>query len=124
MNANLARQANFDSAMIVRGVEGGVIPSLKQSAQVFEYDDKGEEKPRALDPAEIGIQHTTRAVPLPDNLPQAQDQADHVAASVDMDALAAITAEIGWAALGGKQGIAYDSLVYAGAIVLSHTKTL
>ena len=120
--ANLARQANFDSAMIVRGVEGGVIPSLKQAAQVFEYDDKGEEKPRALDPAEIGIQHTTRAVPLPDNLPQAQDQADHVAASVDMDALAAITAEIGLSALGGKQGIAYDSLVYAGAIVLSHTK--
>ena len=42
--ALLARHAGFDSALIVRGVEGGVIPPLRQTGKVFYYHDGGEEQ--------------------------------------------------------------------------------
>ena len=119
--ASLARQAGFDTAMIVRGTEGGVIPSLKQAATVFEYYHGGAESPRELDPAACGIRQSVRAVPLPVDLPTVATQADHIAASVDMDALATIAAKVGLEALSGKPGPAYDSLVYATAVVLTHT---
>ena len=39
--ALLARAAHFDSALIVRGVEGGVVPSLRQAGKAFYYHDAG-----------------------------------------------------------------------------------
>ena len=118
--ANLARRANFDSAMIVRGVEGGVVPSLKQPAKVFEYYDKKEETLRETDPTAIGIEQTTRGIPVPDNLPAPATAGDEIAPEIDIDALARVCLEIGLTALQGKPGPAYNALVYAGAIVLTH----
>ena len=43
--ADLAREAGFDTACIVRGVEGGVIPSLRQTGKYFHYHDRGAEAP-------------------------------------------------------------------------------
>ena len=40
--ALLARHAGFDSALLVRGVEGGVIPGLNQTGKVFRYLDRGD----------------------------------------------------------------------------------
>ncbi len=93
--ASLARQAGFDSAMFVRGVEGGVIPSLQQSGKLFYYYEKGEEQQRDLDPKDFGIQADVRAVPLPDDLPAAPMIGDEIATTVDSDALAAIAAQTG-----------------------------
>ena len=119
--ASLAREAGFDSAAIIRGVEGGIIPSLQQPARVFEYHDKGEEAPFDLDPTLLGIEQDTRAVPLPADLPPAKP-GDEIAITFDSDAAAAIAMERGVDALKGKNGPTRDSLVYAGAIVLYHLR--
>ncbi len=116
--AELARFAGFDSAMIARGVEGGVIPSLQQPHKVFSYKDKGEETAQTFDPTSIGIDQAVRAVPIPENLPAGDETK---CKEFDVDAAAAATAEAGIAALKGKKGISYDSLVYSCAIVLAHT---
>jgi anthranilate phosphoribosyltransferase len=118
--ANLARQAGFDTAAIIRGVEGGVIPSLKQPAKVFCYHDRGEESPIECYPDSIGINQPTRAVPIPADTPSATQQGDDIATTVDIDAAAEAAAATGVAALGGQAGPAHDSLVYAAAIVLHH----
>ena len=118
--ANLARQAGFDTAAIVRGVEGGVIPSLKQPARVFCYHDRGEESPLECYPDSIGIDQPTRAVPIPADTPAAIRPGDEIATTVDIDAAAASAARTGLEALGGQPGPAHDSLVYAAAIALHH----
>lgn len=118
--ASLARQAGFDSAMFVRGMEGGIIPSLQQAGKLFYYYDKGEEQQRDLDPKDVGIQAAVRAIPLPEDLPAAPVIGDEIATLVDSDALAASAAKLGMAALAGEKGLMYDSLVYSAAICLTH----
>ena len=118
--AELARFAGFDSAMIVRGVEGGVIPSLQQPAKLFYFHERGVEQSIELDPTRLGIEQATRAVPLPKDLPGTATQGDDIATEFDADVAAAQAAEIGLAALQGKAGPARDSLVYSAAICLHH----
>jgi anthranilate phosphoribosyltransferase len=118
--AELARQAGFDTAAIIRGVEGGVIPSLKQPARIFCYHDRGEEYPVECYPDSIGIDQPTRAVPIPAETPAATRAGDEIATTVDIDAAAASAARTGLEALDGQPGPAHDSLVYAAAIVLHH----
>lgn len=118
--AMLARQAGFDSAVIVRGVEGGITPSLQQPANVFHYRNGGEEQLDPADPTSLGIDQGTRAVPLPKDLPAAPVRDDNIATEVDSDAVAAAAAEAGLAALNGAGGATRDSLVYAAALCLHH----
>ncbi len=120
--AMLARHAGFDSALIVRGVEGGVVPSLQQPAKVFYYHDEGEVQQILVEPTSIGISQSKRAVAIPDGLPKVKNKGDTIATTVDPDAIAKAAAETGIAALEGKGGPAYDSLVYAVAICLLHLK--
>lgn len=119
--AELARYAGFDSALIVRGVEGGVIPSLQQPGKIYYYHDRGAEQFLECTPSSIGIQRDTRAVPIPEDAPAAQ-AGDAIATTVDSDAVAQIAADKGLEALAGKAGPTYDSLVYASALTLSHLK--
>lgn len=114
----LARHSGFDSAMFVRGVEGGVIPSLQQQGKLFFYHD-GELQQRDVSPADVAIKATSRAVPIPEGLPPAP-QGDMVAATVDSDALAEVCCNLGRAALSGQKGLMYDSLVYSASICLTH----
>ncbi len=116
--ASLARSGKFDSGIIVRGVEGGVIPSLQQSAKLFSYHDMGEEQEMLLEPSELGFDHNTRCVPLPDSIEKTKGGAP--SNPDDVHVIAKLAAEAGMEALNGKKGEAYDSLVYAGAIALQH----
>lgn len=118
--ASLARQAGFDSALFVRGMEGGIIPSLQQSGKLFYYHDKGTEQQLDLSPQDAGVAASVRAIPLPDDLPPAPMIGDEIATLVDSDALAAVAARQGMAALAGETGLMYDSLVYAASIALVH----
>jgi anthranilate phosphoribosyltransferase len=118
--ALLARHAGFDSALLVRGVEGGVVPSLRQPGKFFYYHDGGEEQSIDVDPTELGIHQTLRAVPVPEDLPPADAVADDIAITLDTAAMAKLTAEHGIAALSGHAGATYDALVYAGAMCLWH----
>jgi anthranilate phosphoribosyltransferase len=117
--AELARHVGFDSAVLVRGTEGGVIPSLRQEGKYFHYHDKHAESPVETNPKDLGIDQTVRSVGFPDDLPKVS-QADEIEVGVDLKAAAKLAAELGMAALRGEQGPTYDSLVYSGAIALHH----
>ncbi len=120
--AMLARHAGFDSALIIRGVEGGVIPSLRQSGKYHLYQDRGELIEADVDPQALGIAQTVRSVPLPDDLPKSDRPGDEVAIMVDVAATAAAAARIGMAALGGEPGPAYDSLALTAALIMVQTR--
>jgi anthranilate phosphoribosyltransferase len=112
--ALLARAAGFDSALIVRGVEGGVIPSLRASGKAFYYHDRGAEKELDLVPADFGID-PLRGAPLPGSGAQDED-----GPPLDVEAGAAAAAQAGLAALEGAAGPVRDSLVCAAALALRH----
>jgi anthranilate phosphoribosyltransferase len=118
--AMLARHAGFDSALLIRGVEGGVIPSLRQQGVCFSYQHHSEEQSFEIDPTTLGIEQTVRAVPLPEDLPQTLRPGDEIAVAVDVEATAQAAAEAGLAALDGAKGPTYDSLVCTGALILWH----
>ena len=119
----LAKHSGFDSAMFVRGVEGGIIPSLQQSGRLFYYhaDSNDDLQQRDLAPSDIGIKASTRAVPLPKDLPVVA-AVDNIATTIDIAAMSQVAADLGKAALSGEKGIMYDSLVYSTAICLTHLK--
>ncbi len=118
--ALLARHAGFDSALLVRGIEGGVVPSLRQTGVCFHYQHHAEEQAFDIDPVALGIEQSERAVPLPADLPQALRPGDEIAVAVDVTATAQAAAAAGMAALAGQPGPTYDSLVFAGALILWH----
>jgi len=117
--ASLARFAGFEGCLLVRGTEGGVIPSLRQPGMVFRYLDGGEETPVEINPQAIGIEQPVRAVPLPDD-PSIIKAGDEIARITDVGKAAAMAAEAGRRALQGEKGPAYDSLVYGSALILWH----
>ena len=64
--AALAAHAGFRTAAIVRGVEGGCIPSLSQLSRYFAFTGQGEPRMMRLSPEELGIQRTGRAIDVPE----------------------------------------------------------
>lgn len=116
---DLARHAGFDSAVIVRGVEGGVIPSLRQSGKYVAFKDGGADQEFGTDPATLGIAQESRSVPIPADIPQTE-KGEGAVSVTDIYAGARRAADYGIAALSGEKGPTYDSLLYAGAIVLTH----
>ncbi len=113
--AMLARHAGFDSALLVRGIEGGVIPSLRQAGKLYFYHGRAEEQSLDLDPLTLDIDQPLRAAPLPAEL--APPEGDE-SVRPDTGAVAAAAAQAGLAALAGAAGAVRDSLVYTGAICL------
>lgn len=118
--ALLAKHAGYDSAMLVRGVEGGVIPSLQQTSKYVYFRGHGEVREQRLDPQDIGISAESRAVPLPDGLPAAVGRPDAIGSAMNVDAVAEAAAQVGLDALRGASGPACESLVYASALCLYH----
>lgn len=107
--ALLARAAGYRSCLLVRGVEGGVIPSLRQKATAYLFAEEGDGRALDTEPTTIDIHHDSRAVPLPAAL---EDQ------GFDAEEAAARAAELGLEALDGRPGPTADSLVYGAALVL------
>ena len=97
--ALLARHAGFDSALIVRGVEGGVIPSLTQAGRAYRVLGDAVENVVEFTPAELGIEPAPRS-------------AQAVSARAAADA--------GRAALEGAPGPVRDGLISSAALCLWH----
>ncbi len=117
--AALARHSGFHTALLVRGVEGGVIPSLRQAGKFFQYDQEGTESELDFDPQTLGIQQEVRATPLPEHLTAAGEMGTEMRKGENaLVAEAALAA--GRAALQGEAGSIRDGLVYAGAMCLWH----
>ena len=117
--ALLARHAGFDSALIVRGVEGGVIHSLRQTGKVFHYRGQSEEQPMEFKPADLGIDQAVLAPRIPGEAPDNGAEGEH-AATHENAAVANAAAEAGLAALAGRLGPTRDSLIYGAALCLWH----
>lgn len=100
----LAREAGFASALIVRGIEGGVIPSLRQAGRAFRYQDGGASEEITLSPADFGFTEGLLPAPFP----------------ADGDDAVRAAAEAGLATLSGAPGPARDALLAAGALCLWH----
>ena len=112
----LARNAGYHSAMIVRGVEGGVVPSLQQPSKFHYYYGGTTDDELRVEPGMVEIENRGhRALPIPNEAVVAEEK-------IDIGRAAARAAEAGLGALRGELGLAYDSLVYSGALVLSHLK--
>ncbi len=118
--ALLARHAGFDHSLVIRGTEGGVIPSLRQDSRMFVVHDKGEEQLVEIKPRELGIEQEVRA-PLIPGMDDASELESHVEA-FDAAKVSVQAAEAGLAALGGQKGAGYDSLVLGAAIMLHGLK--
>ncbi len=116
--ADLARHATFDNMLLIRGVEGGVVPNLRQQVRCFSYEDFGESLQHEVDPVSIGLSQLTRNVPLPSDLADIEKSNSEE----KLDKLAYYAVELGLKALAGKQGETRDSLIYSGAIMLSTFK--
>lgn len=112
--ADLARQAAFDTLVLIRGVEGGVVPSLKQQGRYFCYENFGETHLHEIDPNSIGLSQPGRQVPLPSHLADIEDSNSEQ----KRNKLAQYAADLGLQALSGEQGPTRDSLIYSGAIML------
>lgn len=122
--ALLARHAGFASALIVRGVEGSVIPLLSQTGKVFHYHDGGEETATEFQPADLSIDQPMRAPRIPGAAVATQGGAegDDGAATFDAAIVAKLAADAGMAALAGQPGATRDSLIYGAALCLWHLK--
>ena len=120
--AMIARHAGFDSAILVRGVEGGVIPSLRQTGKFFYYHDRGEEQMQEITPADFGVDQSILPVPLPSASAISNEEGDGVAGAFDAPAMVRATVEMGLATLAGRPRPMRDALVAAAAVALVHLK--
>ena len=100
--AQLAFAAGFNTATLVRGVEGGVVPSLRQPGHAFITNSGNALSEVQLRPDELGIDHSERGV----------------TATANCQNFSASAANTALAALRGEAGAARDALTYAGAIAL------
>lgn len=121
----LARHAGFDSVLLVRGTEGGIIPSFRQRGRVVRYWDGGDEIEVDLEPEELDLRRDYRAADIPDSMALADTSdaavADRVGLKWDINALSQACADAGVQALDGQAGPALDAIVYGAALALWHT---
>ena len=119
----LAKLAKFDSAMIVRGVEGGITPALNKPAKYFEYHGlEGQLTEIDITPEAAGIKQDHRCVPVPDKATHMQTVNGIEETVVDVEKLAQASAQFGLDALAGQIGPARDCLAYSAAIALQHLR--
>lgn len=110
--ADLVKASGMDTALLIRGVEGGVIPSLRQKGLMISYESNVEKSRVDIEPASLGIEQDMRAISFPAEL-NVQN---------DIPALAEYTVRLGKAALSGEKGMFYDGLVLSASLIMWHTK--
>ena len=117
----LARNANFDTSIVIRGTEGGVIPSLRQKANAYYYKNiKDENELLEINPEiDLSIKQDVRAVSIPTSFAKT-DLIDKIETKVNPMDLAKESLKIGMDALSGTPGPMSDCILYGATIILSH----
>jgi anthranilate phosphoribosyltransferase len=108
--AALTARAGFDTSLVIRGVEGGVVPSLRQKGLMISYVGEVEKARVEIDPKAMGIEQVLRAIAFPKNMTPENNKT----------ALAEHTVALGRAALSGERGMFYDGLVYTASLIMWH----
>jgi hypothetical protein len=93
-----------------------VIPSLRQDARMFVYQNKGAEVQWDFKPAQAGITQEVRAPLLPGYSEGAELEEDKLA--FDAASMSQAAAAAGLAALNGQKGTTYDALVMGAGLAL------
>lgn len=114
----LARHSGFNSALLLRGTEGGVSPSLRKRAEFIRYWEESEDKLVDADPKEIGIERDNRLVPIPAGLLPGKDR--EFGPDKNNSAIAKLAATEGILALEGKTSATSDALLYSASLTLWH----
>ncbi len=116
----LAKHVGYDSLLLVRGTEGGIIPSFRADAHVVRFNHETDYEELDLDLASVDLLRDYRAEDIPDSLPLAQSPPQPIGRKWDIDALSSLCAEKGQAALGGESGPIKDAAVIGAALTLWH----
>ena len=116
----IARHAGFESMILVKGVEGGCIPSLSQVSRYFGYDENSPLAMHRLSPYEVSIERERRMVPVDEEHAEVFQNSSFRNINV-LTPVVSATLKLGLEALAGAPGPMYDSLVYGAAIALVHT---
>ena len=103
--ANLTNFSGYDTSLLIRGIEGGVVPSLRQKGLSISYKAEVELSRLELDPVDIGISAQNRSIAMPGGT--IADKAKKIA-------------ELGTEALSGKKGDFYNGLLLSSVIILIH----
>ncbi|MDC0239003.1 anthranilate phosphoribosyltransferase [Candidatus Thioglobus sp.] len=110
--AALCEKVGFSSSLLIRGIEGGVVPSLRQKGLMISYH-KGVEKAQVdIDPKLLGIRSELRSIAFPKEFENGKERS----------LLAEHTVNLGHSALSGESGLFYDGLVYSASLILWHLK--
>jgi anthranilate phosphoribosyltransferase len=114
------RDVGYASTLVVRGMEGGVIPSLNAQTRVVSYQSGKPDEEWKLNPKDAGVESTVRSVPIAASADHnaANEAIDDASQEPDHSRLAEPSAEAGLEALNGTPGPARDSLVLAAAMIL------
>ncbi len=135
----LAEHCGLDSMLLVKGTEGGVIPSLRANVRVERYlntyiesnknsennesEESNEHSSRQtheFDLSSLNMQRTYRAEDIPDTIPAAKFDEKRPGAKWDIDALSQYCAQKCTNTLAGEHGPTRDAVVLGGALALWH----
>ena len=118
---NLARNAKFNTAIVIRGTEGGVIPSLRQKSNAHFYNDiQEEDQILEIDPkVDLNINQSVRAVNIPESIKKKSTH-DKIETKVNPMDLAKESLKLGMKALSGEDGPMADCIIYGASLILNH----
>lgn len=119
----LAQHVGYQSLLLVRGTEGGIIPSFRGRAHIVRYDSNTEYDELDIELGPMALERDYRAADIPDDFPTANGPDDPVGMKWDLSKLSALCAEQGREALTGKPGPLFDAAVIGTALTLWHLGT-
>ena len=108
--AALTNSAGFDTSLLIRGVEGGIVPSLRQKGSMISYVGGVEKVSAEIDPTMLSINQELRSIAFPGSLNIKSNKTN----------LAEYAMALGMGALSGEKGMYYDGLVYMASLILWH----
>lgn len=117
----LARHVNYDSLLLVRGTEGGIIPSFRSKAHFVRFTESIDYDEFDLDLEAMDLKRDYRAADIEDDFPLADPDNSPVGMKWDITALSELCANEGRKALSGQSGPIYDAAVMGAATILWHT---
>ncbi len=116
----LARHVGFDSLLLVRGTEGGIIPSFAKPAHIVRYWRDEANSELDFDLKLCDLHRSYRAAEVPDTVPEAGPECTHIGMKWNLQKLSQACAEAGLSALGGKPGPMHDAAILGAALTLWH----
>ncbi len=117
----LAKHVGFDSLLLVRGTEGGIIPSFRAAAHLVRFDAATDYEELDIDLEKLDLARTYRAEDIPEDLALASSDKHPIGMKWDVDVLSELCAAKGKAALSGESGALMDAAVIGAALAMWHT---